>query len=201
MLNILDKIPDRLLELEAKELHTVLSGPTLIHLDGRRNEPLFVSVLLHGNEDTGWLAVRELLKRYQDRELPRSLSIFIGNVKAARFYERFMDGQPDYNRIWSDSEQIHDLPERAMVRQVVATMKARKVFASIDIHNNTGLNPHYACVRVLDQAHLHLATLFGRTVVYFLTPASTAERPARLDCRHGRTHPLPRCPHRRHCQR
>ena len=177
MLNILDKIPDRLLDLEAKDLHTVLPGPTLIHLEGRRAEPLFVSVLLHGNEDTGWLAVRDLLQKYRNRELPRSLSVFIGNVKAARFYERFMDGQPDYNRIWADNEQNRDLPERAMARQVVATMKARKVFASIDIHNNTGLNPHYACVRVLDLEHLHLAMLFGRTVVYFLTPHEVQTEP------------------------
>jgi len=177
MLNILDKVPERLLELDAKDLHTELPGPTLIHLEGRRPEPVFVSVLLHGNEDTGWLAVRDLLKTYRERQLPRSLSIFIGNVKAARFYERFMDGQPDYNRIWSDNELNKELPERAMVRQVVATMKARKVFASIDIHNNTGLNPHYACVRVLDHAHLHLATLFGRTVVYFLTPREVQTEP------------------------
>ena len=177
MLNILDKIPDGLLDLEAKDLHTALPGPTLIHLEGRRPEPLFISVLLHGNEDTGWLAVRELLRRYDSKALPRSLSIFIGNVKAARFYERFMDGQPDFNRIWADNEQNKGLPERAMARQVVATMKARKVFASIDIHNNTGLNPHYACVRILDHSHLHLARLFGRTVVYFLTPHEVQTEP------------------------
>ena len=182
MLNILDKIPERLLDLEAKDLHTVLPGPTLIHLEGRRVEPLFVSVLLHGNEDTGWLAVRELLLKYRDQELPRSLSLFIGNVKAARFYERFMDGQPDFNRIWADNELNRDLPERAMARQVVATMKARKVFASIDIHNNTGLNPHYPCVRVLDHEHLHLATLFGRTVVYFLTPREVQTEPFSKIC-------------------
>jgi hypothetical protein len=40
----------------------------------------------------------------------------------------------------------------------------------VDIHNNTGLNPHYACVNVLDHQFLQLATLFGRTVVYFLRP-------------------------------
>ena len=177
MLNILDNVSDHMLELEAKDLHTVLPGPTLIHLEGRKVDPVFVSVLLHGNEDTGWLAIRDLLKKYRDQTLPRSLSVFIGNVKAARFYERFMDGQPDFNRIWADNEQNKDLPERAMVRQVVATMKARKVFASIDIHNNTGLNPHYACVRVLEHNHLHLATLFGRTVVYFLTPREVQTEP------------------------
>ena len=49
-------------------------------------------------------------------------------------------------------------------------MKRRKLFASIDIHNNTGLNPHYACINKLDNAFLHLAALFGPTVVYFITP-------------------------------
>jgi succinylglutamate desuccinylase len=133
--------------------------------------------LLHGNEDTGWLAIRELLKRYQGRELPRALSVFIGNVRAARFMERFTDGQPDYNRIWEDMEETRDLPERKMMREVVASMKARQVFASIDIHNNTGLNPHYACVRTLHSSHLHLATLFSRTVVYFTTPAGVQTAP------------------------
>jgi len=182
MLNILDKVPERLLDLEAKDLHTLLPGPTLIHLEGRRIEPLFVSVLLHGNEDTGWLAIRELLKKYENQKLPRSLSVFIGNVKAARFFERFMDGQPDFNRIWDDNELNRNLPERAMAKQVVATMKARRVFASIDIHNNTGLNPHYACVRVLDHKHLYLANLFGRTVVYFLTPHEVQTEPFSKIC-------------------
>lgn len=177
MLQILDALPEGLLELEAKDLYRVLPGPTLIHLSGRQEQPLFVSVLLHGNEDTGWLAVRELLKGYQGKELPRALSVFIGNVKAARFYERFMDGQPDYNRIWEDVPGDEQPPERKMTREVVAAMRARQVFASIDIHNNTGLNPHYACVRKLDHTHLHLATLFSRTVVYFTTPPGVQTEP------------------------
>ena len=177
MLKIFDKVPDGLLDCEARDLYKVLPGPTLMHLPGRREQPLFVSVLLHGNEDTGWLAIRELLKSYHDKELPRALSVFIGNVRAARFMERFTDGQPDYNRIWEDTEESKDLPERKMMREVVASMKARQVFASIDIHNNTGLNPHYACVRTLESGHLHLATLFSRTVVYFTTPAGVQTAP------------------------
>ncbi len=54
--------------------------------------------------------------------------------------------------------------------EVVDTMARRGVFASIDLHNNTGLNPHYACVDRLDHQFLHLATLFSRTVVYFTCP-------------------------------
>ena len=182
MLNIIDKIPDGLLECDARDLYKLLPGPTLMHLQGKREQPLFVSVLLHGDEDTGWLAIRELLKTYQDRELPRSLSVFIGNVRAARFVERFTDGQPDYNRIWEDTREARDLPERKMMREVVASMKARNVFASIDIHNNTGVNPYYACVRTLQPSHLHLATLFSRTVVYFTTPAGVQTAPFALLC-------------------
>jgi hypothetical protein len=72
MLTVLDSLPEGLLACEATDLHRVLDGPTLIHLPGRRPEPLFVSVLLHGNEVTGWQAARELLQEYQQRELPRA---------------------------------------------------------------------------------------------------------------------------------
>jgi succinylglutamate desuccinylase len=169
MLDVIHYIPDGLLEAPATELHTVLKGPTLIHLPGRRPEPLLVSALLHGNEVTGLLALQELLLEYRDRELPRALSVFIGNVQAAREGRRKLDGQPDYNRIWRGD----DGPEQAMARQVFDEMRARKVFASVDVHNNTGMNPHYAIVSHLEHRFFHLATLFGRTVVYSAKPDTT----------------------------
>ena len=49
-------------------------------------------------------------------------------------------------------------------------MSEKQLFASIDIHNNTGLNPHYSCVNKLEPEFLQLATLFGRFVVYFIRP-------------------------------
>ena len=169
MLTQFEALPAGLLDLPAARLAEVLSGPTLIHLPGRHTPPLFVSVLLHGNEDTGWLAAQSVLKKYADTELPRALSLFIGNVEAARAGLRRLDGQPDYNRVWPGSEEAHPA-ERAMMQQVVDAMRDRGVFASLDIHNNTGLNPHYACVNRLDSAFLHLATLFSRIVVYFIRP-------------------------------
>jgi hypothetical protein len=57
-----------------------------------------------------------------------------------------------------------------MTREVVAAMRRRGVFASIDLHNNSGLNPRYACVNQLDAGFLQLATLFSRTVVHFREP-------------------------------
>ncbi len=177
MLTVLDRVPAGLLHASARTLHTLLPGPTLIHLPGRRASPLFVSVLLHGNEDTGLAAVQAVLARYVDRELPRALSLFVGNVDAARHGVRRLSGQPDLNRVWPTADVegacVPQSPEAAMAREVVAQMRARNVFASIDIHNNTGLNPHYACVRELSKDFLHLATLFSRIVVYFETPLGT----------------------------
>lgn len=163
-----DSLPDRLLDLEAGELHKLLGGPTLFHLAGRRAPPLFVSVLLHGDEDSGWLAMRALLRRHDGKELPRALSLFIANTAAAEAGRRYLPGQRDYNRIWTGTGD--GAPELVMARRIIEEMRRRGVFASVDIHNNTGFNPHYACVRELDGRSLQLAALFGRTVVYARRP-------------------------------
>lgn len=173
MLTILEHLPEGLLDLPAHRLYERLNGPTLIHLSGRRDPALFVSVLLHGHERTGWEAVRQLLSRYADYLLPRSLSLFIANVTAAHYCLRRLDNQPDYNRIWPDGDDTES-PEGRMMRQVVDEMAARGTFASVDVHNTTGLNPHYACVNIIDHRFLQLATLFSRTVVYFTDPHGVA---------------------------
>ena len=46
-------------------------------------------------------------------------------------------------------------------------MSREAPYANIDIHNNTGTNPHYACVTSLNDRDLHLARLFSRTIVHF----------------------------------
>lgn len=117
-LRIVDGLPEGLLEADARALYRILPGPTLIHLPGRRPEPLFVSALLHGNEDVGLLAVQRLLRAYAARELPRALSVFIGNVAAARENVRRLEGQPDFNRIWPGSDTART-PEHAVMQAVV----------------------------------------------------------------------------------
>ncbi|MCR9143021.1 MAG: M14 family metallopeptidase [bacterium] len=173
-LTVLNHLPETLLERAAPDLHQVLDGPTLIHLSGRDPTPLFVSVLLHGNETTGWEAMRGLLKKYEGRTLPRALSLFLGNIMAARQGVRRLDRQPDFNRVWpSDEANESDAPagrEAKIMSAVVAEMRTRDCFASIDIHNNTGSNPHYGCVNRLEGPYLHLARLFSRTIIYFLRP-------------------------------
>ena len=164
------QLPDGFLEMPATELHQILPGPTLIHLEGARPEPLLVSALLHGNETTGFLALQSLLTKYQSQPLPRSLSIFIGNIEAAKYGLRRLEDQVDYNRIWPHIGFMPEADESRIMQQVLDEMKRRNVFMSIDIHNNTGINPHYACINRLNNAFYQLASLFSRTVIYFITP-------------------------------
>lgn len=165
----LDTLPEGILSATPASLHKILPGPTLLHLAGKQPAPLFISILLHGNEPTGFHALQRLLKKYQDKQLPRSLSIFFGNIEAAAQGLRRLNGQPDYNRVWPGTE-FPESPETRLTREIVAIMQRRQVFASIDIHNNTGLNPHYACINKLDHQFLQLASLFGRMIVYFIHP-------------------------------
>jgi succinylglutamate desuccinylase len=169
MLRQYTDLPSGFLDAASAELEEVLGGPTLIHLPGLRDRPLFVSTLLHGNETSGIEAVQQLLRVHLNRPLPRALSLFIGNVHAARVGLRRLQGQPDYNRVWPGGGDA-DSAEARMLAEIVDQMRQRRVFAAIDIHNNTGLNPHYGCVNDLDGRFLYLASLFSRTVVYFTRP-------------------------------
>ena len=169
-LNEITSVPDAFFQLTSlTDIHQVFPQPTLIHLQGDNPQPLFVSVLMHGNEDTGFFAVQKLLLKYRQRSLPRALSIFIGNVSAARSGLRRLNDQPDYNRVWPGSDVV-DCAESRLMLQVVERMQRLSPFASIDLHNNTGMNPHYGCINRLDAKFLQLAKLFSRTVVYFETP-------------------------------
>ncbi|GJM04605.1 MAG: hypothetical protein DHS20C09_05960 [marine bacterium B5-7] len=167
MLKILNNLSDKILALPAHRLYEELPGPTLVHIEGKRNPAILLTVLLHGNENSGWEVVKNILNKYKGETLPRSLSIFIGNVKAARYRKRKLETQTDFNRIWNSGET----PEHLMAQTVIKTMRERKVFASIDVHNNNGLNPHYACINKLDRRFLKLAREFSRMVIYFIRPA------------------------------
>lgn len=166
MLNIVHELSDKVLDLPAHRLHEELAGPTLVHLKGKKKPALFLSVLLHGNENSGWEVVKNILNKYQGQTLPRSLSIFIGNIRAARYKKRKLETQSDFNRVWAEGNK----PENLMMQSILRIMKERGIFASIDIHNNNGLNPHYACVNKLDKTYLTLAREFSRMVIYFIRP-------------------------------
>lgn len=166
-LTILNELPRGFFDCNARDLHRIFEGPTLLELAGEREPPLFVSILLHGNEDSGLAAVQRVLEDYRERPLPRSLMLLVGNVDAARHGLRRLDGQPDYNRIWPGASNVRDMPEACIMADVHKRALKRRAVAAIDVHNNTGRNPHYAVVCNLEPRTLQLAGLFSRRVVLF----------------------------------
>jgi hypothetical protein len=166
MLRVLAEIPTGLEELSARELADALGRPTLIRLAPRPGPPVFVSVLLHGNETTGWEAARRVLRRHRRTPLADPLDLFIGNVEAARLGRRRLDRQPDFNRIWAD----RDGPEAVMAGKVLAHVRRRPPRLVLDVHNTSGSNPPYACCHRLHTEHLTLARSFSDTVVFVDRP-------------------------------
>ena len=165
----LDHLPKGLLETSAQSLYRILPGPTLIQLPGERPDALFVAVLQHGNEDAGLLAFQRLFAEYEGQRLPRALSLFIGNVEAARHGRRHLDHQVDFNRAWPGTDRPAGRETR-LLAEVFERIHARPLFASIDIHNTSGTSPHHVGVNSLDPRCLQLAHRFSRTVVHFTRP-------------------------------
>jgi len=168
MLQIFDQPPANLWNCATHELADVLGGPALIRLPGQQTQPLFIATLLHGNESTGWNAVCDLMRNAGAHALPRAVTLFVGNVHAAREGLRHLDGQPDYNRIWHG----HQGPESALAAQVLAEVTREQPIACVDLHNTSGENPVYGCVHRLDDASPALARHFADTLVLVRHPES-----------------------------
>ncbi|MDZ7829313.1 MAG: M14 family metallopeptidase [Halofilum sp. (in: g-proteobacteria)] len=164
-----DTLPDGFLEAAPEDLHRLFSGPTLIHLDGAAERPLFIALLQHGNETSGLTAVQRLLSAPGDTPLPRPVTLFVANIEAARAGVRRLDHQPDYNRCWPGTEEP-PCPETRMMAAIIEEMTPRRPLAAIDLHNTTGTNPIHAGLNVLDDQNLQLAARFARTAVHFTRP-------------------------------
>jgi len=168
MVKQLNSLPNGLLNLTADQLYTKIDNHTLVHLKGKIERPVFISILQHGDEYTGWDALKDYLNNHQ-HVLPRSLSILFGNVEAARYNVRQLDNQPDFNRSWP-SHLKPNYPIAQAMQEITDIMQQRHPFASVDIHNNSGRNPHYSGINCLNEEFLNLASLFSDTMIYFTSP-------------------------------
>ncbi len=169
-LRLLSEVPEGLLEWHAEELQDTLGGPALIQLAGAREPSLFVSVLLHGNETSGWDGLRRYLADHP--KLSRSMTIFIGNVAAAAQGVRVLPDQQDFNRIWRGATGAGG----ALAQAVRSAIADRALFAAVDLHNNTGHNPYYAVITDLQPENLGLAYLFSDKAVYVREPDTVLTR-------------------------
>lgn len=161
----LNALPEGFFNIDATNIRSLFPRPTLIHLQGENRKPLYISILLHGNEYSG-LAVMQKILTAHAQNLPRSIKLFIGNVHAAEANRRFLPDQVDFNRCWPGSEQAPSDTSR-MMQQVFDLVSAEPLFAAIDIHNNTGKNPHYACITNVSNKNKNLAARFNRVALVF----------------------------------
>ncbi|MBC87471.1 MAG: peptidase M14 [Bdellovibrionaceae bacterium] len=162
---IWNELPKSFTELEPYELSDFFEPLTLCRVEGEKDEWVFLSVMLHGNEPSGLRVAQEILKKYNGKP-PRGLILLIGNVVAAKNGSRRLDDQPDYNRIWLGGEGF----EFDRAQDVLNELKKIHFFAGVDIHNNTGKNPPYGCINRLDKKLAQLAKRFSKNCVYFINP-------------------------------
>ncbi|GJM08498.1 MAG: hypothetical protein DHS20C11_07740 [Lysobacteraceae bacterium] len=167
--DIVDEMPDGLTRQPANQLYRELGGPTLFKLAGVNPQPVFVSVLQHGNEWTGWDAIRSVLDQFE--VLPRTLWLLVANPLAARYGLRRLAGQHDMNREWPGGNA--DTPMVRAFADIVEQARQADVFASVDLHNTSGRNPPYGAVTSLHSMSLSLARQFDPRIIYFKTPVGT----------------------------
>ena len=171
-LNILHEIPDAFLTISYRDIKKVFDRPTLLHLKGDKSPALFVSILLHGNEFSGLEIMQDILQKYKTTngyKLPRDLWIFVGNVDAAELGLRALEGQIDFNRAWPGTPNPNSNTAK-LIQEVIDTISKDGLFASVDLHNNTGKNPHYGCISDVNEKNKYLCTLFNHIGMVFKSP-------------------------------
>ena len=158
-----------------EDVLVALRKPTLIRIPGTDPNPRarFVSTLLHGNEDSGYRAVLDMLRNGD--HFPFDLWVFLGNVRAAHqegwFAHRYLDGQEDFNRTWGLNAPTTRM--RRCSDAIFEILSQQDLEGAIDIHNNTGLNPFYAIVPDPTQEALQLASALADTILRWPLRAHT----------------------------
>lgn len=165
---VLNGLPDEFFTTHPTQLYKIFAGPTLVHLDFGHEQTIFISIMLHGNEHSGYYAIRDFLSSYKlsQKSPSKNISLLIGNVLAAKESARYLDGQKDFNRIWSDG----DSEEERWAQKIYQEMASKNLFATVDLHNNTGKNPEYSAISNLESNTLRLASLFDGDILYFTDP-------------------------------
>lgn len=161
-LRVANGLPADIAALPATDLADALGGPTLFDMRKDGAPPLLLSVLLHGNEVSGWDAVRGMRREL----LGASVQLFVGNVAAAKVGRRCVPGGVDFNRVWEGG----DSPEAALAEELAGLVEEAKPWLAVDIHNNTGCNPPYSVVFDADPETLGAARAFSAQALLATQP-------------------------------
>ena len=160
--------PPAVAALPAGALANALGGPTLFDMRRGDEAPIFVSVLQHGNEVSGWDAARGL----RNELLATSSLLFVGNVAAARLDRRCAADGVDFNRVWEGGGS----PAAAVAEELVAIAEEAQPWLAVDVHNNTGRNPPYSVIFETDRRTLAAARGFSSQALLATQPNGVQTR-------------------------
>jgi hypothetical protein len=152
---------------------SALGRPTVVRLTGvDRARCRAVSTLVHGDEPSGFLALHAFLRA--GARPATDVVATIAAVDAASappgFAHRFLPTRRDLNRRFPVDAAPPPPPasvdvDDALARAVFDVFAARPLEALVDLHNNSGRNPCYGLVPVVDAARLQVVALFGTALV------------------------------------
>jgi succinylglutamate desuccinylase len=171
-LAVFESVPEEFLTVDYRNIKQIFDRPTLVYLKGEKDPALFISIMLHGNEYSGLQIMQEILGKYKSDNgyaLPRSIWLFIGNVEAASQGVRRLDEELDFNRAWPGTPHP-DAVTSKIIAEVMERITKNGLFAALDLHNNTGKNPPYGCISVVDEKNKYLASFFNHIAMVFHTP-------------------------------
>ncbi len=130
----------------AEEWLKALPGPVVIELEGTDKTAPWkaISVLVHGNEPSGFFAVYRYLK---ERHIPRSsVALIISSVRAARhaplFSHRMLTGEYDLNRRFGMS-QPQDVVS-SLAAEIEQYLRSKPFEYVVDLHNTSGNGPAFS---------------------------------------------------------
>ena len=164
--------PDFLMGMSREEALRRLSGPTAIVLDYGQTKTRVVSVLIHGNELSGFDAMLKWLNN-QPSDQPTNVVFLVQNVLAAQasdkpFSFRYLaESQVDLNREWAPQGASRESlnPYVATVYEFLNSLGPIDGF--LDLHNNSGQNPAYAIMSYPDVHQKNL--IASESMANFLT--------------------------------
>jgi len=142
-----------------------LGGPACMVLSGAdaSRSRAFVT-LLHGNEPSGLLALRDWMLSGRRPEV--NLVCIVGSVDAALapplFSHRMLPPARDLNRCFRPP---FDDPQGQLAAEILAALRAHRPEAIVDMHNTSGSGPAFGVCSHLDRQHNALVSLFTRRLI------------------------------------
>ena len=142
-----------------------LKQPTVVRIPGHdRNRCRAVSVLLHGNEPSGLIALHNYLRSgaVPAVDLLCTISAIDAALEPPLFSKRMLPGRRDLNRCFAPPYSDED---GAIARDLLTHLRKAKCEAVVDLHNNSGHNPAYGVITKIDNTQLGLVALFAHRCV------------------------------------